>query len=406
MVDVDTVIANVHQQEWARVVATLARRFSDLDVAEDMAAEAFAEAVQKWPLNGVPPQPAAWIMTTAYRKAIDCWRRENKRANKHEQALYISEPQTPLGLVDDDRLRLIFICCHPALAVHTQVALTLRLVGGLSTAEIASAFLVSEGAMSRRITRAKAKLKASRAPLDVPYRQDLPGRVGGVLTVLYLIFNEGYLTSGLGGEVTRGDLTSEAIRLARMVGELVPDSGEGVGLLALMLMTEGRRVARVSADGVLVSLAEQNRDSWDALMIAEGHQLVRSRLLSGEAPGRFQILAAINAVHTCAPSFGDTDWSQIVALYDQLVACDSSPVVMLNRAIAVGELDGPQVALSLIEGLPLGGYHLFHATRAEFFRRLLRRDDALVAYDCAIRLAGNSAEAAYLSQRRGEVVRW
>jgi RNA polymerase sigma-70 factor (ECF subfamily) len=257
--------------------------------------------------------------------------------------------------------------------------------------------------MSRRITRAKMKIKEARVPYGVPLREDLPERVAGVLAVLYLIFNEGYLATGGGTEAVRADLTAEAIRLARLVRALLPADGEVAGLLALMLLTEARRPARLSDDGELVPLAEQDRDAWDRELIAEGHALVRARLESGEAPGRYQVLAAINAVHTDAADVRDTDWSQVVALYDQLVLLDPAPIVRLNRAVAVAELDGPQVALAQLAGLPLEGYHAFHATRAELLRRLSRGDEARAAYDRAVALAGNPAERAYLARRRGSL---
>ncbi len=345
MPDVDEVIARVHRDEWARVVATIARRFGDLDIAEDAAAEAFATAVERWPADGVPPRPGGWLTTTAGNKALDRVRREAKRDDKHRQALMIDHaPPEPLGAIDDDRLRMLFTCAHPALAMEARVALTLRMVGGLTVGEIAHAFLVQETTMAQRITRAKAKIKAARIPYRVPATADLPTRVAGVLAVVYLVFNEGYLATGEDTDPVRPDLTAEAIRLTRLVRELLPDDGEVVGLLALMLLTEARRTARVSAGGELVTLDQQDRGAWDTRLIAEGHALVRERLASGQAPGRYQVLAAINAVHTDARDARDTDWSQVVALYDQLVRLDPSPVVVLNRAVAVAELDGPHVA--------------------------------------------------------------
>jgi RNA polymerase sigma-70 factor (ECF subfamily) len=385
------------------VVAALTRRFGDLDLAEEMAAEAFATAVERWPVDGVPPTPGAWLTTTAGRKAIDRLRREAKREEKYREALMLSPTPEPLGVIDDDRLRLVFTCCHPALAMEARVALTLRMVGGLTVPEIASALLVQEAALGRRITRAKAKIREARIPYRVPSREDLPGRVGGVLTVLYLIFNEGYLASGADTDAVRSDLTAEAIRLTRLVLELMPQDGEVAGLLALMLLTDARRVARVSASGELVSLGEQDRSAWDRGLIAEGHALVRARLASGAAPGRYQILAAINAVHTDARDVRDTDWSQILALYDQLVRLDPSPIVRLNRAIALAEIDGPQVALAEVDGLPLDGYHAYHATRADLLRRLGESSQARAAYDRAIALAGNTAECAYLVRRRDQL---
>jgi RNA polymerase sigma-70 factor (ECF subfamily) len=403
-------ITLAHREEWARVVATLTRRFGDLDIAEDAAAEAFAVAVERWPAEGVPPNPGAWLTTTAKRVAIDRIRRESKRDDKQKEAqmLYDSDPPEPLGAVDDDRLRLIFTCCHPALATETRVALTLRMVGALTVPEIARAFLVQETAMERRITRAKAKIKAARIPYRVPSAEDLPARVSGVLAVLFLVFNEGYLATGPGTDPVRHELTAEAIRLTRLVRALIPDDGEVAGLLALMLLTEARRTARVSADGELVTLDEQDRGAWDAALIAEGHQLVRERLAAvaaGSAAGRYQILAAINAVHTSARHMDETDWSQIVALYDQLVRIDPSPIVALNRAIAIAELDGPEVAMAAIDRLAeaMEGYHAYHATRADLLRRLGLTEKSRAAYDKAIELAGNTAETAYLRRRRNQL---
>ncbi len=404
MTDTGEVITRVHREEWARLVATLARRFGDLDIAEEMAAEAFATAVERWPVDGVPPNPGAWLTTTAYRKAIDRLRHEVRREEKHKEALMLFDTTPwPLGAIDDDRLRLVFTCCHPALAMEARIALTLRMVGGLTVPEIARAFLVGEIAMGQRITRAKAKIKTAKIPYGVPLREDIPARVTGVLAVLYLIFNEGYLASDPGKEPVRSDLTAEAIRLTRLVRALMPADGEAAGLLALMLLTEARRPARVSANGELVALGEQDRGAWDPDLIAEGHALVRARLATGQAPGRYQILAAINAVHTDAHDIRDTDWSQIVALYDQLARLDPSPIVRLNRAIALAELDGPQVALTQVDSLPLESYHAFHATRADLLRRLGHSKQSYAAYNRAIELAGNTAEKAYLTRRRDQL---
>ncbi len=403
MTDVSEAIARAHRQEWARVVATLARRFRDLDIAEECAAEAFAIAVKRWPVDGVPPSPGAWLTTTANHKAIDRLRREARREAKHKEALMLSDTPEPVGAIDDDRLRLIFTCCHPALAPEARVALTLRMVGGLTVPEIARAFLVQETTLGRRVTRAKAKIKATKIPYRVPSREDVPARVTGVLSVLYLIFNEGYLATGSDTDPVRGDLTAEAIRLTRLVGELMPADGEAAGLLALMLLTDARRAARVSASGELVPLCDQDRGAWDHELIAEGHTLVRARLASGQAPGRYQLLAAINAVHTDARDIRDTDWSQVTALYDQLVRLDPSPIVRLNRAIAIAELDGPEVALAEVDGLPLDHYHAFHATRADLLRRMGRSEESRAAYDRAIELARNTAETAYLSRRRDQL---
>jgi RNA polymerase sigma-70 factor, ECF subfamily len=413
VIDARTAITRAHHEEWARVVASLAKRFGDLDLAEESAAEAFATAVERWPADGVPPNPGAWLTTTANRKAIDRIRREHKRTDKHREALMLTDhdPPEPLGAIDDDRLRLIFTCCHPALAMEARVALTLRLVGGLTVPEIAEGFLVQERTMAQRITRAKGKIAAAGIPYRVPTAEDLPARITGVLAVLFLVFNEGYLATGSDTDAVRPDLTAEAIRLTRLLRALLPDDGEVAGLLALMLLTEARRPARVSTTGELVPLAEQDRGRWDAALIEEGHRLVRERLDSGAPPGRYQLLAAINAVHTDARDARDTDWSQVVALYDQLQRLDASPIVGLNRAIAIGEIEGPDAAVTAIDRLgdALDGYHAFHATRAELLRRLGRRTEARAAYDRAIALAGNTAERAHLSRRRAELgddARW
>ncbi len=414
--DVEEAITRAHHEEWARVVAALTRRFGDLDIAEEAAAEAFATAVERWPADGIPPNPGGWLTTTANRKAIDRLRRENKRDDKHKEAQMAYEgsavePPDATSAIDDERLRLIFTCCHPALAMESRVALTLRMVGGLTVPEIARAFLVQETAMGQRITRAKAKIKAARIPYRVPSAEDLPARVSGVLAVLFLVFNEGYLATGPDTDPVRHDLTAEAIRLTRLIRALMPEDGEVAGLLALMLLIEARRTARVSAGGELVTLDEQDRGAWDAALIAEGHRLVRERLAASAAsaarvaPGRYQILAAVNAVHTSARDVRDTDWSQIVALYDQLIRLDPSPIIALNRAIAVAELDGPDVALAAVDRLEetLAGYHAFHAARADLLRRLGCSQKSRAAYDKAIELAGNTAETAYLTRRRDQL---
>jgi RNA polymerase sigma-70 factor, ECF subfamily len=408
--DVRAAITRTHRAEWARIVAALTRRFGDLDIAEEAAAEAFAAAVERWPADGVPPSPGAWLTTTARRKAIDRIRRESRRDDKQREAhlLHGDDPAGPPDTIDDDRLRLIFTCCHPALAMETRVALTLRMVGGLTVPEIARGFLVQEAAMGQRITRAKAKIKAARIPYRVPSAEDLPARVSAVLTVLFLVFNEGYLATGPDTDPVRHELTAEAIRVARLIRALMPDDGEVAGLLALMLLIEARRPARISGSGELISLGEQDRGAWDAGLIAEGNRLVRERLAAaaaGIAPGRYQILAAINAVHTSARDLRDTDWSQVVALYDQLVRLDPSPIVALNRAIAVAELDGPEVALAAVDQLEgkLAGYHAYHAARADLLRRMGRSQESRAAYDKAIELAGNTAETAYLTRRRDQL---
>jgi RNA polymerase sigma-70 factor (ECF subfamily) len=400
MTDAQEALTRAHREEWARVVAVLAKRFGNLGTAEDAAAEAFAAAAEHWPAEGVPPNPGAWLTTTATRKAIDQIRREGKRDGKHQEAhrVYAAEPE-PRGPIDDDRLRLVFTCCHPALAVEARVALTLRMVGGLAVPEIARAFLVQDTTMGARITRAKAKIAAARIPYRVPAAEDLPRRVSGVLAVLYLIFNEGYFASGPDTAPVREELTGEAIRLARLLRELLPDDGELAGMLALMLLTDARRAARVSSAGELVPLPEQDRGLWNTALIAEGHALVRERLASGEAPGRYQLLAAINAVHTDGDA---SDWTQVVALYDQLLRLDASPITRLNRAIAVGERDGAEAGLALVDALEpdLAGFHAFHAARAALLQRLGWATAACEAYDEAIRLAENTAEIAFLTRRR------
>ncbi len=410
MSDVEEAITRAHHEEWARVVAALTRRFGDLDIAEEAAAEAFATAVERWPADGVPPNPGAWLTTTANRKAIDRIRRENKRDDKQKEAqmVYDDDPPEPLGAIDDDRLRLIFTCCHPALAMETRVALTLRMVGGLTVPEIARAFLVQETTMGQRITRAKAKIKAARIPYRVPSAEDLPARVSGVLAVLFLVFNEGYLATGPDTDPVRHDLTAEAIRLTRLIRALLPEDGEVAGLLALMLLTEARRTARVSAERRTGHPRRAGPRGLgrgaDRRGSSAGARAPR-RCAAGVAPGRYQILAAINAVHTSARDVRDTDWSQVVALYDQLVRLDPSPIVALNRAIAVAELDGPEVALAAVDRLEdtLAGYHAYHATRADLLRRLGRSQQSRAAYDKAIELAGNTAETAYLTRRRDQL---
>jgi len=407
VIDVQEAITLAHRAEWARVVASLAKRFGNLDIAEEAAADAFAAAVLRWPADGVPANPGAWLTTTANRKAIDWVRRENKRGDRQKEAqmLYNDGQPEPPGAIGDDRLRLIFTCCHPALSMEARVALTLRMAGGLTLSEIARAFLVQETAMGQRITRAKAKIRLARIPYRTPSAEDLPARVSGVLAVLFLVFNEGYLATGPGHDPIRPGLTAEAIRLTRLIRTLMPEDGEVAGLLALMLLTEARRSARVSPSGELVPLSEQDRGAWNRALLAEGHQLVRERLAAGVAPGRYQILAAINAVHTSARHVRDTDWSQVVALYDQLVRLDPSPVIALNRAIAVAEVDGPEVALAAVDRLEdkLAGYHAYHAARADLLRRLGLNQESRAAYDKAIELAGNTAETAYLTRRRDQL---
>jgi RNA polymerase sigma-70 factor (ECF subfamily) len=396
-------VERVFREEYGRLIASLVRRFGDIDIAEEAAGEALVAALEKWPESGVPPNPGGWLTTTAGNRAIDRIRREKQRDAKHQAAMmaYDDTPHEPTGPVEDDRLRLLFTCCHPALAMEARVALTLRLLGGLTVPEIAQAFLVSETTMGQRITRAKKKIAAANVPYRVPETEDLPERLSGVLAVLFLVFNEGYLASG-DGDPVRAELTGEAIRLARILRHLLPEEPEVMGLLGLMVLSEARREARVR-NGQLVRLDEQDRAGWDRALVAEGHDLVRE-CLAINRPGRYQILAAINAVHTDAPTAADTDWSQIVALYDQLSRIDPSPIVALNRAVAVAELDGPEVALALIDRLPLSGYHAWHAARADLLRRLGRTAEAKEAYDAAAAATQNSAERAYLSRKRGELV--
>ncbi|GLY08598.1 DUF6596 domain-containing protein [Actinoplanes sp. NBRC 101535] len=405
--DVEEAITGAHREVWAPVIAGLVRRFGDLDVAEEAAAEAFAAAAERWPRDGVPPNPAGWLTTTATRKAIDRLRRESQRDAKQRESLMVHDdgPPEPAGAVEDDRLRLIFTCCHPALAVEARVALTLRLLGGLTVGAIARAFLVQETTMARRITRAKDKIRAAGVPYRVPSVTDIRERLPGVLVVVYLIFNEGYL-AGAGDDPVRADLTGEAIRLGRLLHTLLPDDGEVTGLLALMLLTDARRAARVSRTGELVTLGEQDRTVWDRALIAEGIALIRerSRAVAAGPPGRFQLLAAINAVHAVAPRAQDTDWAVVAALYGSLALVDPSPIVRLNRAVAVAEVDGPAAGLTAIAPLAgaLDGYHAFHAARADLLRRAGRVDEARAAYDRAIGLAGNPAEKAFLTRRRDQ----
>ncbi|HWD46409.1 MAG TPA: sigma-70 family RNA polymerase sigma factor [Actinomycetota bacterium] len=392
-------IEGVFRAEHGRAVAVLARVFGDLDVAEEAVQDAFVAAVARWPEAGLPPSPAGWIITTARNKAIDRLRREASRADRHAQAALLhakSEPaeEDPVG---DDRLRLIFTCCHPALGTGAQVALTLRLLGGLTTAEIARAFLVPEPTMAQRLVRAKGKIRDAAIPYRVPTEAELPDRLRPVLAVVYLIFNEGS-TASSGGRLVREDLCAEAIRLGRLLAELLPDEPEVQGLLALLLLTDARRAARATPGGDLVPLADQDRSRWDRDRIAEGQAIVR-RCLRRNQPGPYQVQAAIAAVHSDAPTAAATDWRQIMALYDQLLALAPSPVVALNRAVAVAEVEGPAAALALVDGLDLDGYYLFHAVRADLLRRLGRPAEAAPAYEAAIARTSNAAERAFLERR-------
>jgi RNA polymerase sigma-70 factor, ECF subfamily len=377
-------------------VAVLVRVFGDIDVAEEAVQDAFAVALARWPANGVPPSPAGWIITTARNRAIDRLRRESSRDDRHAQAALLHARDEPVeeGPVRDERLRLIFTCCHPALATAAQVALTLRLLGGLTTPEIARAFLVPEPTMAQRLVRAKAKIRDANIPYRVPSEADLPERLRAVLAVVYLIFNEGY--------TGRSELAGEAVRLGRALAELMPDEPEVMGLLALMLLIESRRPTRTTPEGDLVLLADQDRSEWDRGLIAEGQAIVRACLRRNQ-PGPYQIQAAINAVHSDAPSAAATDWGQILQLYDQLLALMPTPVVRLNRAVAVAEVDGPETALALVDELDLPSYYLFHAIRADFLRRLGRDGEAAQAYDAAIAHSDSGAERAFLERRRREL---
>jgi RNA polymerase sigma-70 factor, ECF subfamily len=409
MPDVSTSdIEQVFRQEYGRAVAVLVRVFGDIETAEEAVQDAFVAAVQRWPSSGVPPSPAGWIITTARNRAIDRFRRESSRDDRHAQAALLHARDEPAlddeeAVVRDERLRLIFTCCHPALAPAAQVALTLRLLGGLTTAEIARAFLVPEATMAQRLVRAKGKIRDAGIPYRIPGAADLPLRIRTVLAVVYLIFNEGH-TATSGDRLVREDLCLEAIRLGRLLNQLMPNEPEVMGLLALMLLVESRRAARVTREGDLVLLSDQDRSRWNRALIAEGQRIVRRCLHQGQ-PGPYQIQAAINAVHSDAATAADTDWRQILQLYDQLSAMAPGPIVALNRAVAVAEVEGPHAALTLVDRLSLERYYLFHAIRADFLQRLGRHREAALAYDAAIARCENVAEREFLRRRLAAIVR-
>jgi RNA polymerase sigma-70 factor (ECF subfamily) len=394
-------IEHVFRQEYGRAVSVLIRDFGDIDLAEDGVQDAFAVAAVRWREDGLPPSPAGWIITTARRRILDRLRREASRADRQEQATALltqADDMEEESAVSDDRLRLIFTCCHPALAPTARVALTLRLLGGLSTPEIARAFMVSEATIAQRIVRAKAKIRDAAIPYRIPSGAELPDRLPGVLAVVYLVFNEGYAATS-GDALVRDDLCVEAIRLARTLRELMSDEPEVVGLLALLLLVAARRPARTGGGGVLVPLDQQDRTLWDRSLVGEGQGLVRF-CLRRNLPGPYQVQAAINAVHDDAPRATDTDWGQILALYDQLLLFDPSPVVALNRSVALAEVEGPAAGLAALDGLPLQSYYLLHAVRADLLRRLGHLPEAAAAYDAAMARTENEAERAFLARAR------
>ncbi len=387
------------REEYGRAVSVVLRTTHDLGLAEEAVQEAFAAAFQRWPSEGLPEQPGAWIITTARRRAVDRFRRDAARGEKEAQAALLrTEAEPEPDVFGDDRLKLLFACCHPALAMPARVALALRVLGGLTTAQIAAAFLLPEATMGQRISRAKAKIRDAGIPYRVPSAGELPERLAGVLSTIYLIYNEGY-SAELGAPPARTGLRSEALRLARTTSRLLPEEPEPAGLLALLLLSESRREARSGADGVLVLLGEQDRGRWDTALIAEGLAIVRRCLQLGRL-GPYQLQAAIQAVHSIAPSTEATDWRRIVRLYDLLLDVSNGPIVRLNRAVAVAEVEGPDAALELVDGLELGGYHVFHAVRADLLRRLGRVHEAADEYTEAARLSPSAGERLLLDARR------